>query len=144
MGSMGFTPIGEVVSGMDIVDRIYKVGEGAPNGPGPSQGLIQGQGNAYLDRAFPKLTYVSRVALQGAQGASDGNPQLETVHCELTTGPLTIEVHPEWAPIGSKRFLELVDAKYFDGCALFRAIKGFLVQFGIPEDGRLGKEWQDK
>jgi len=58
LDKMGFTPIAEVVDGMDVVDRIFKVGEGAPSGPGPSQGLIQQQGNEYLDRHFPTLSYV--------------------------------------------------------------------------------------
>eukprot|EP00930_Biecheleria_cincta_P099337 TRINITY_DN90975_c0_g1_i1.p1 TRINITY_DN90975_c0_g1~~TRINITY_DN90975_c0_g1_i1.p1 ORF type:complete len:574 (+),score=74.70 TRINITY_DN90975_c0_g1_i1:68-1789(+) len=58
LDGMGFTPIGEVVEGMDVVDRLFKVGEGAPSGPGPSQGLIQAEGNAYLNLRFPELSYV--------------------------------------------------------------------------------------
>jgi peptidyl-prolyl cis-trans isomerase A (cyclophilin A) len=53
-----FAPFAEVVSGMDAVDAIFKVGEGAPSGQGPEQGRIVGQGNVYLDDAFPKLTKV--------------------------------------------------------------------------------------
>ena len=30
----GFSPFARVIEGMDVVDRIYKVGEGAPRGPG--------------------------------------------------------------------------------------------------------------
>lgn len=38
----GFAPFGEVVSGMEIIDSLYAgYGEGAPNGNGPNQGLIQ-------------------------------------------------------------------------------------------------------
>lgn len=55
---MGFTPVAEVVHGMDVVDRIFKVGEGAPSGPGPSQGQLQARGNAYLAEHFPKLSYI--------------------------------------------------------------------------------------
>jgi len=51
-----FTPFGKVVTGMDVVDSLYKgYGEGAPMGHGPDQGSIQSQGNAYLDANFPKL-----------------------------------------------------------------------------------------
>jgi peptidyl-prolyl cis-trans isomerase A (cyclophilin A) len=51
-----FAPFGRVVTGMEVVDSFYKgYGEGAPNGMGPDQGLIQSQGNAYLDAKFPKL-----------------------------------------------------------------------------------------
>jgi len=51
-----FAPFGQVVQGMEVVDSLYKgYGEGAPMGAGPDQGLIQAQGNAYLDARFPKL-----------------------------------------------------------------------------------------
>jgi peptidyl-prolyl cis-trans isomerase A (cyclophilin A) len=56
-----FAPFGQVVQGMDVVDSLYKgYGEGAPMGAGPDQGLIQAQGNAYLDAKFPKLDRVQR------------------------------------------------------------------------------------
>jgi len=56
LDGQGFAPIGEVVQGMEIVDAFYTgYGEGAPGGAGPNQGKIQTQGNAYLDRDFPKL-----------------------------------------------------------------------------------------
>lgn len=56
----GFSPFGEVVEGMDIVDRLYSgYGEGAPSGKGPNQGLIQLRGNEYLEDKFPKLSYFS-------------------------------------------------------------------------------------
>jgi peptidyl-prolyl cis-trans isomerase A (cyclophilin A) len=55
----GFSPIGEVIEGMSVVDSIYMgYGEGAPRGRGPSQGLINQQGNAYLKSQFPNLDYI--------------------------------------------------------------------------------------
>ena len=65
LDSQGFTPIGEVVSGMDIVKGLYGgYGEGAPQGKGPSQALIQAKGNVYLKESFDKLDYIKSVALQ--------------------------------------------------------------------------------
>jgi peptidyl-prolyl cis-trans isomerase A (cyclophilin A) len=56
LDSSGFAPFGKVVQGMDVVDALYKgYGEGAPEGPGPAQDRIQAEGNAYLDKEFPKL-----------------------------------------------------------------------------------------
>ena len=53
---MGFSPFAEVVEGMSVVDALNKeYGEGAPGGRGPDQGRIQMQGNAYLDKDFPRL-----------------------------------------------------------------------------------------
>eukprot|EP00546_Thalassionema_frauenfeldii_P001238 CAMPEP_0178933266 /NCGR_PEP_ID=MMETSP0786-20121207/23161_1 /TAXON_ID=186022 /ORGANISM="Thalassionema frauenfeldii, Strain CCMP 1798" /LENGTH=304 /DNA_ID=CAMNT_0020610817 /DNA_START=44 /DNA_END=955 /DNA_ORIENTATION=+ len=53
------------------------------------------------------------------------------VICSTTKGDLHITVHPQWSPLGAARFLELIQVKYFDGCALNRVVKNFLTQFGI-------------
>jgi peptidyl-prolyl cis-trans isomerase A (cyclophilin A) len=59
-----FAPFGLVVQGMEVVDSLYKgYGEGAPMGAGPDQGLIQAQGNAYLDAKFPKLDAIKHAEL---------------------------------------------------------------------------------
>ena len=58
LNAIGFAPFAKVIQGMDVVDKIYKVGEGAPGGPGPNQGKIQAEGNAYLKKEFPKLDYI--------------------------------------------------------------------------------------
>jgi peptidyl-prolyl cis-trans isomerase A (cyclophilin A) len=56
LDGMGFAPIGRVVEGMDVVEKLYLgYGEGAPDGRGPSQGRIESEGNAYLNRDFPQL-----------------------------------------------------------------------------------------
>ena len=65
LDGQGFSPFGKVVSGMEVVDSLYGgYGEGAPNGNGPNQGLIQKQGNAYLKRAFPDLDYVTKATIE--------------------------------------------------------------------------------
>jgi peptidyl-prolyl cis-trans isomerase A (cyclophilin A) len=64
LDSQGFAPFGKVVEGMSVVDSLYAdYGEGAPSGAGPSQGLVQTQGNAYLEKSFPKLDYVKSAAI---------------------------------------------------------------------------------
>jgi peptidyl-prolyl cis-trans isomerase A (cyclophilin A) len=62
---MGFAPFGQVVAGMDVVDKIYAVyGEGAPRGQGPSQGRIQTEGNVYLAKEFPKLDFIKTATIE--------------------------------------------------------------------------------
>jgi peptidyl-prolyl cis-trans isomerase A (cyclophilin A) len=64
LDQMGFPPFGKVVAGMSVVDSLYSgYGEGAPRGRGPSQGLIQTQGNKYLKSQFPKVDYIKKASL---------------------------------------------------------------------------------
>lgn len=64
LDGMGFAPMGEVVEGMEVVDKLYAgYGEGYPRGRGPHQGKIASDGNAYLKEEFPKLDYVKSAAL---------------------------------------------------------------------------------
>ena len=59
LDSMGFSPFGKVIEGMEVVDSIYSgYGEGAPSGRGPGQGQIQSRGNEYLKKDFSQLDYI--------------------------------------------------------------------------------------
>jgi peptidyl-prolyl cis-trans isomerase A (cyclophilin A) len=64
LDSSGFSPFGEVVDGMKVVDSLHKgYGEGAPRGKGPDQSRIQREGNAYLDKEFPELDSIKEAKL---------------------------------------------------------------------------------
>jgi peptidyl-prolyl cis-trans isomerase A (cyclophilin A) len=64
LDQLGFAPIGRVVEGMDVVDRLYAgYGEGAPQGKGPNQGRLQTEGNAYLSKDFPQLDCIKKAAI---------------------------------------------------------------------------------
>ena len=64
LDGMGFAPLGQVVDGMEVVDRLHAgYGEGAPAGRGPLQDRIQAEGNAYLERGFSELDYVKRATV---------------------------------------------------------------------------------
>jgi len=52
----GFAPFGEVVEGMDVVDKLYAgYGDGPPKGEGVDQNKAEAQGNEYIEGNFPKL-----------------------------------------------------------------------------------------
>ena len=58
LDGMGFAPVGRVVEGMDVVDRIYP-----GYGEAPDQGVLETAGNAYLRATFPRLDSVTRATI---------------------------------------------------------------------------------
>jgi len=61
----GFAPFGQIVEGMDVVEKIYS-GYGENSGGGMRAGhqaKMFEEGNAYLDREFPKLDKLIRATI---------------------------------------------------------------------------------
>ena len=54
LDKMGFSPFGRVVSGMNVVLKIY-----AGYGEQPNQDQITNEGKAYLDKSFPRLDRIT-------------------------------------------------------------------------------------
>jgi cyclophilin family peptidyl-prolyl cis-trans isomerase len=75
LDGMGFAPFGKVVEGMDVVDRLYS-GYGERSGGGMRaghQGKLFEEGNAYVDREFPRLDrllHATIVSQRWAEGES--------------------------------------------------------------------------
>jgi peptidyl-prolyl cis-trans isomerase A (cyclophilin A) len=59
LDAQGFTPFGQVVSGMEVVEKIN-----SQYGEKPNQGSIQSEGNAYLNKEFPKLDFVKKATIE--------------------------------------------------------------------------------
>jgi peptidyl-prolyl cis-trans isomerase A (cyclophilin A) len=59
-----------------------------------------------------------------------------------TRGEFIVKVTRAWAPNGADRFYNLVKNGFFDGAHFFRAIEGFMVQFGISAFPQVSKVWQ--
>jgi peptidyl-prolyl cis-trans isomerase A (cyclophilin A) len=62
---------------------------------------------------------------------------------DTTKGPVVVEVHRDWAPIGADHFIKLVKSGYFDGCRFFRVVPNFIVQFGIAADPAVTRKWKE-
>lgn len=60
---------------------------------------------------------------------------------DTTKGAFTVEVHPEWAPLGAQRFQELVKDGFYNGARFFRVVPNFIIQFGIAADPKMTKKW---
>ena len=60
----GFAPFGQVVVGMDVLDKLYS-GYGRTNVP--DQRRIKSEGNAYLAAEYPKLDFIKSAWIEGAK-----------------------------------------------------------------------------
>ena len=49
-------------------------------------------------------------------------------------GDFDVMLRKEWAPLGAVRVGQVVASGYYDGARFFRALRGFVVQWGIPAD----------
>lgn len=56
----------------------------------------------------------------------------------LDTGPVTIELFPDKAPMHVARIKELADSGFYDGLNLHRVIEGFMAQMGCPKGNGTG------
>jgi cyclophilin family peptidyl-prolyl cis-trans isomerase len=61
LDAQGFAPFGQVVTGMDVVDKLY-TGYGRNNVP--DQGRIIAEGNVYLNKDYPKLDYIKTATIE--------------------------------------------------------------------------------
>ncbi|GAB5355239.1 hypothetical protein AAMO2058_000188700 [Amorphochlora amoebiformis] len=73
-----------------------------------------------------------------AMAAAGARGETVRVHCLSTKGEINIDVHPEWAPLGAARFLELVEKGHYDNIGLPRC-NGDIVQFGEDWEKRDAK-----
>ncbi|HEY1302742.1 MAG TPA: peptidylprolyl isomerase [Vicinamibacterales bacterium] len=62
LDSEGFPPFGQVVTGMDVADKLYS-GYGRTNVP--DQRRIVSEGNAYLAAEYPQLDFITRARIDG-------------------------------------------------------------------------------
>lgn len=94
----------------------------------------------------------SDAELDGAEGAPP-NPLLRpaqftetaparfAVRFETTAGEFVVDVHRDWAPLGTDRFYNLVRAGYYDDTRVYRVVPGFMAQFGIHGDPFVHRAW---
>ena len=73
--------------------------------------------------------------------ANEEAPAEFLVNVVTTKGEFKIRVVREWSPNGADRFYNLVKIGYFDKVLLFRAVAGFMNQFGIHGDPAVNKAW---
>jgi peptidyl-prolyl cis-trans isomerase A (cyclophilin A) len=75
--------------------------------------------------------------------ASAKAPDVFKAKFTTTKGDVVVEVHRAWAPNGADRFYNLVKMGFYDDTRFFRAIDGFMVQFGISGDPTVSTKWRN-
>jgi peptidyl-prolyl cis-trans isomerase A (cyclophilin A) len=68
-------------------------------------------------------------------------PDVFQVDFDTSKGKIVVEIHRDWAPNGVDHFYTLVKTGFYDGSRFYRAIRGFVAQFGIAGDPKVNALW---
>ena len=79
-----------------------------------------------------------------ARAAEPYQVEFEITLSKGNVGHFTVEVYPDWAPLGAARFREIVEAEIWTAARFFRVVSGFMVQWGIPGKPSVAAEWREK
>jgi len=102
-----------------------------------------GEGAAETAKAAAAVaTGDATAALMDPSKATERAPDKFKVKFATTKGDFEVELVRDWAPLGVDRFYNLTKAGYFTDIAIFRAIKGFMFQFGIHGDPKVSAKWR--
>jgi len=104
----------------------------SPAKPKPAAGAAARSAAASYDRTLLRPAMLKEKA-----------PETFQVKFETTRGDFTMGVTRAWAPIGVDRFYNLVKHHYYDNMVVFRAVAGFVVQFGISSYPAVNAAWRD-
>lgn len=69
--------------------------------------------------------------LPGREMTAPPLTQTTRISMQTTGGEIVIEVYPEAAPNAVQRFVELVEAGFYDDTPISRVVPGFVAQFGV-------------
>ena len=75
LDTMGFSPFGQVIEGMELIDKLN-----AEYGEQPDQGRIEAEGRSYLEKSFPRLDTIKSAVILTAPAA-----QKPTMHPPAAT-----------------------------------------------------------
>lgn len=103
-----------------------------PKPAGTSAGAAGKSGAASFDRTLLRPAMLKEKA-----------PETFQAKFETTRGDFTMDVTRAWAPMGVDRFYNLVKRHYYDNMVVFRAVPGFVVQFGISSYPAVNAAWRN-
>jgi len=106
----------------------------APAASAPKSATARHAGTTATHRAYDRA--LLRPAL-----LKEKAPESYQVKFITTKGDFTITVTRAWAPLGADRFYNLVRHHFYDNASFFRALQGFVVQFGLSAYPPVSAAW---
>ncbi|HUE86890.1 MAG TPA: peptidylprolyl isomerase [Vicinamibacterales bacterium] len=82
-------------------------------------------------------------ALRSPAGLTETAPATFTAQFDTSAGPFVITVNRDWAPHGADRFYNLVKHGFYNEARFFRAVAGFMVQFGLHGNPVISTLWRN-
>ncbi|MCL2325846.1 MAG: peptidylprolyl isomerase [Proteobacteria bacterium] len=98
---------------------------------------------AAQNASAPKADADTTAKLLKPSDLNETAPDSFVVKMATTKGDIRIEITRDWSPFGADRFYNLVRNGFFSDIALFRMVKGFVVQFGIHGKPILSEVWRE-
>jgi peptidyl-prolyl cis-trans isomerase A (cyclophilin A) len=93
--------------------------------------------------SLPAPAAAQAPSLKNPASLKEMAPPTYKVKFDTSVGVFVIQVNRDWAPLGADRFYNLVKSGFYDDARFFRAISGFMVQFGINADPAVSAAWRN-
>jgi peptidyl-prolyl cis-trans isomerase A (cyclophilin A) len=109
--------------------------------------------NRFPALALALLAFVSAACGRGGAGPGAAEPPAPAaagpvdsalVRFTTTKGEFDVMLRAHWAPVGTARVIEAVDAGYYDQARFFRVLRGFVAQFGLAADPAQSAAWRER
>jgi len=90
----------------------------------------------------PGAVDLSKAKLRTPSALTEKAPETFKVKLDTSKGPVVIDVHRDWSPIGADRFYNLVKNGFYDDTRFFRVLDGFMAQIGINGNPSVQSSWR--
>lgn len=118
--------------------------------PARPAGAIEGEETSLVEKYAPAGSRppgsgakIYNPKLLDPENANAVAPEKFRIVFETTKGKFIVAIDRSLSPLGADRLYNLVQLGYFEHAAFFRAIGGFMVQFGIHGAPAVSKVWRD-
>jgi len=109
----------------------------------PAETAPEPKGEKTGDEARAASGATANLATLDPATAKEQAPPTYKARFTTSKGDFVVEVTRDWAPQGADRFYNLVKHGFFNDARFFRAIEGFMVQFGINGDPAVSAKWRE-